>query len=146
LVLLENVTGFLTSHGGQDFEQALLALNRLGYAVDAFTLDAVHFVPQSRQRLFVLGQRVGRIESDELRQSDVRPRSLVDFIAGHPEIRWRIRDLPVQPESEARLAQILDKQGNWWSADRAEYLFSQMSPRHREVAEAMIAGSRWSYG
>ena len=27
LVLLENVTGFLTSHGGQDFEDALLALN-----------------------------------------------------------------------------------------------------------------------
>jgi len=27
LVLLENVTGFLSSHGGQDFENALLALN-----------------------------------------------------------------------------------------------------------------------
>ena len=44
LVLLENVAGFLTSHGGRDFEQALLALNRLGYAVDAFILDAAHFV------------------------------------------------------------------------------------------------------
>jgi DNA (cytosine-5)-methyltransferase 1 len=146
LVLLENVTGFLTSHGGQDFEQALLALNRLGYAVDAFILDAVQFVPQSRQRLFVLGQRAGRIESDELRQSDVRPRSLVDFIAAHSEIRWRIRDLPPQPESQVRLGQILEKQGDWWSDERAEYLLSQMSPRHREVAEAMISGSRWSYG
>src|SRR5579864_4142331 len=111
LVLLENVTGFLTSHDGRDFEQALLALNRLGYAMDAFILDAVHFVPQSRQRLFVLGQRVGRIESDELRQSDVRPRSLVDFIAGHPAIRWRIRALPPQPGSKMRLAQVLDRQG-----------------------------------
>jgi DNA (cytosine-5)-methyltransferase 1 len=146
MVLLENVTGFLTSHCGQDFEQALLALNRLGYAVDAFILDAVHFVPQSRQRLFVLGQRVGRIASDELRQSDVRPQSLVDFIAGHPEIRWRIRDLPPQPASELRLTQILERQGDWWSAERAAYLLSQMSPRHRELAEAMIAGSRWSYG
>jgi DNA (cytosine-5)-methyltransferase 1 len=27
LVLLENVTGFLSSHGGHDFEDALLALN-----------------------------------------------------------------------------------------------------------------------
>jgi DNA (cytosine-5)-methyltransferase 1 len=145
-VLLENVTGFLTSHGGRDFEQALLALNRLGYAVDAFILDAVHFVPQSRQRLFVLGQRVGRIQSDELCQSDVRPRSLVDFIASHSEIRWRIRDLPPQHKSKMRLTQILEKQGDWWSDDRAEYLLSQMSPRHREAAEAMISGSRWSYG
>jgi DNA (cytosine-5)-methyltransferase 1 len=146
LVLLENVTGFLTSHGGRDFEQALLALNRLGYAVDAFILDAVHFVPQSRQRLFVIGQRVGPLVSDELHQSDVRPRSLVDFIKDHAHIRWRIRALPAPPESRMRLKQILEKQGDWWSAERAEYLLSQMSPRHREVADAMIAGGRWSYG
>ncbi len=35
LVLLENVSGFLTSHGGKDFKDALLALNGLGYSVDA---------------------------------------------------------------------------------------------------------------
>ena len=99
LVLLENVAGFLNSHGGRDFEQALLALNRLGYAVDAFILDAAHFVPQSRPRLFVLGLRA---EGDcgELRESEVRPPSLVDFIAAHPEIRWRIRELPPQPGSK----------------------------------------------
>jgi DNA (cytosine-5)-methyltransferase 1 len=57
LVLLENVPGFLTSHGGSDFEQVLLALNRLGYSVDAFALDAARFVPQSRPRLFVVGVR-----------------------------------------------------------------------------------------
>ena len=31
LILLENVTGFLSSHDGADFREALLALNRLGY-------------------------------------------------------------------------------------------------------------------
>jgi len=55
LVLLENVTGFLSSNGGRDFEDALLSLNDLGYAVDAFIIDAARFVPQSRQRLFVVG-------------------------------------------------------------------------------------------
>ena len=40
LVLLENVTTFLTSHGGADFHNALLALNGLGNAVDTFVLDA----------------------------------------------------------------------------------------------------------
>ena len=48
LVMLENVVGFLQSHGGRDFETALLALNELGYCVDAFILNAVHWVPQSR--------------------------------------------------------------------------------------------------
>src|SRR5262249_52985168 len=34
----------------------------------------------------------------------------------------------------------------WWSASRAEYLLSQMSPRHRSTADLMIASNRWSYG
>lgn len=55
LVLLENVAGFLTSHGGRDFQAALLALNRLGYAVDPLIIDAARFVPQTRVRLFVVG-------------------------------------------------------------------------------------------
>ena len=54
MVLLENVVGFLQSNGGADFEEALLALNKLGYNVDAFILNAVHWVPQSRARLFVV--------------------------------------------------------------------------------------------
>ena len=55
IVLLENVAGFLTSHGGRDLQAALLALNRLGYAVDPMIIDASRFVPQSRVRLFVVG-------------------------------------------------------------------------------------------
>jgi DNA (cytosine-5)-methyltransferase 1 len=39
IVLLENVAGFLTSHEGRDFQSALLALNRLGYAVDPMIID-----------------------------------------------------------------------------------------------------------
>lgn len=144
LVLLENVTGFLTSHGGRDFEQALIALNQLGYAVDAFILDAARFVPQSRQRLFVVGQLGGGL--GEPIESDVRPRKLVDFIIAHPNIRWRLRNLPDQPASKLRLRNVLDDDGEWWNSDRAEYLLNQMSARHRELAEEKIAGSRWFYG
>jgi len=144
LVLLENVTGFLTSHRGRDFEEALLALNRLGYAVDAFILDAAHFVPQSRQRLFVVGQRIGDIESAEVRVTSERPASLVDFIRAHPEIRWRIRDLPAQPTSKLHLRKLLDEEP-WWPQERTDYLLNQMSPRHHAIASEMIAGSRRRY-
>lgn len=146
LVLLENVAGFLTSHGGRDFEQALLALNQLGYDVDAFILDAAQFVPQSRQRLFVIGQRVGSLGPGIAVENDVRPRALIEFIAGHPQIKWRIRNLPPQPSPKVRLRQLLDDDGPWWSPARADYLLSQMSPRHRAIAEEKIAGSRWFYG
>ena len=146
LVLLENVTGFLTSHQGSDFERALLALNQLGYAVDAFVLDAARFVPQSRKRLFVVGQLGRSTESADAVESDVRPRKLVDFVGSHPKIRWRLRNLPPQPDSKLRLRSVLDNDDDWWTPDRAAYLLDQMSARHRELADEKIAGARWFYG
>jgi DNA (cytosine-5)-methyltransferase 1 len=152
LVLLENVAGFLTSHDGNDFRDALEALNRLGYTVDAFMIDAVRFVPQSRVRLFVVGTRAqaSTVEEMSLLQSDSRPAALADFIFMNPDIRWNIRRLPPLPIPEAKLANIIeDVPANstlWWSKERCEYLLNQMSDRHREVAERMIAGSKLSYG
>ena len=154
LVLLENVTGFLTSQDGNDFRDALLALNRLGYAVDAFIIDAVRFVPQSRQRLFVVGVRTPTVsalnDTPKFYESDCRPAGLADFILWHPEINWRIRRLPPLPKLNPTLADILEdlspNSEMWWSRERCDYLLNQMSPKHRAEAEAMIQGSRVSYG
>jgi len=156
LILLENVTGFLSSHGGRDFEQALVALNRLGYAVDAFMIDAAWFVPQSRPRLFVVGVRDTATALHETWQayhffeSRLRPKALADFILTHPQIRWRVRDLPEPPIAGPQLETILEDlpaaAPEWWSPERAAYLLNQMSERHRALADRMIAGDRWSYG
>jgi DNA (cytosine-5)-methyltransferase 1 len=154
MVLLENVTGFLTSNDGNDFRDALLALNRLGYAVDAFIIDAVRFVPQSRQRLFVVGMKSSNVsalnETAKFYQSDSRPPALADFILWHPEVNWRIKQLPVLPASKLKLQDILqDLSPNskmWWSRERADYLLKQMSPKHRAEAEKMIQAGSDSYG
>jgi DNA (cytosine-5)-methyltransferase 1 len=55
MVVLENVYGTLTSHDGKDFEQIGKAVADEGYVFGAVVMDAVHFVPQSRPRLFVIG-------------------------------------------------------------------------------------------
>lgn len=156
LALLENVTGFLTSHGGSDFRDALKTLYNLGYSVDAFILDAARFVPQSRQRLFVVGSLEEPMPMDSMKeqfqffQCDARPRGLAEFILAHDEIRWNIRPLPSQPELKLTLADILEElpesSSYWWNKGRAEYLLEQMSPRHREIAEKMINGSDITYG
>jgi DNA (cytosine-5)-methyltransferase 1 len=155
LVMLENVTGFLTSHDGNDFRDACLALNELGYAVDAFIIDAALFVPQSRQRLFLLGKREKRnpghvAETPTFYESQCRPLALADFILFHPKIRWSLRNLPAIAKTETNLADILeDLPGNsayWWNRERAEYLFNQMSEKHRAIAERMIAGKQTTYG
>lgn len=156
IVLLENVAGFLTSHGGRDFQAALLALNRLGYVVDPLIIDAARFVPQSRVRLFVIGHLQAGHGAWEIREtpgfyeSDARPKPLADFIFSHPEIVWDIRNLPPLPMRSSSLEDIIESlQENspfWWSDDRQDYLLSQMSERHAKQLKKMRVAERWSYG
>jgi DNA (cytosine-5)-methyltransferase 1 len=154
LLLIENVTGFLTSNEGRDFEDAMLALNDLGYAVDPIILDASRFVPQSRQRLFVVCVKQNPTAAEEIHehffQSRTRPKALADFIFSHPDINWRIRRLPEPPIGQKKLDDVLEAlpkdAEEWWSADRTLYLLNQMSPKHRAIADKMIAGRNSSYG
>ncbi len=151
LVLLENVVGFLTSHGGQDFETALEALNSLGYHCDAFVLDASWFVPQSRVRLFVVGkQGIARPNGTLPNKSRLRPKALVDFIARHQNIDWDIQNLPdVKPvpvSLDSILEDLPDNDPRWWNSDRAAYFMNQLSPRHLRIARFMISQHKTSYG
>ncbi len=154
IILIENVPGFLTSHKGDDFRNAMSALNDLGYSVDAFMLDASYFVPQSRQRLFVIGCLEGETSKNPpliFSESVLRPRALSSFILSNSDIRWSIRNLPTPPTNgrktfESVLEHFPSHAPEWWSQERTLYLLNQMSPRHREIADAMINGKQWSYG
>ena len=155
MVLLENVPGFLTSNDGGDFREACQALNRLGYELDALMVDAAHFVPQSRMRLFIIGTRPLTLsstlkETPSFLEHPARPAALADFMLWNPDIVWNIRPVPRLPSRSSSLADVLEdvphNSSIWWSDDRAAYLLNQMSARHRETAEKMINGQRVAYG
>jgi DNA (cytosine-5)-methyltransferase 1 len=56
VVVLENVPGLLSSHGGRDFGIVLQKMAALGYAVGWRVLNSQYFgVPQSRLRLYIVG-------------------------------------------------------------------------------------------
>ena len=57
LIVLENVCGTLTSHSGKDFAAICSTFVNADYYFGAVVMDAVHFVPHSRPRLFVIGVR-----------------------------------------------------------------------------------------
>ncbi len=150
LVLVENVVGFLMSQGGKDFETALLALNEVGYNVDAFILNAVHWVPQSRARMFIVAKRDdGRERQPFAMETDSRPEALFEFINTHQNIKWDIRELPRLPKARKRLADIVedlpDDDPHWWNAERASYFMGQLSKRHDVQAKLMLAGDDFTY-
>jgi DNA (cytosine-5)-methyltransferase 1 len=123
LVLLENVVGFATSHGGRDLESALRELNGLGYSCDVFAVDARHFVAQSRVRMFIVGVR-GDLPKGAHQGvpplSGTRPGWVRRVFDRHQDLLMHYMDLPELPEGPADLRTTVQKLGKgdarWWDA------------------------------
>lgn len=144
VLALENVTGLLSSHGGADFAALVHALDALGYRVGALEIDAALFMPQSRQRLFIVAARhapAGLIAAGPsepfhrpaLRQAAAR---LSDGVRKR-FVWWR---LPIPPKRNTRLADILDDPpvgAAWHSPAQTLALLAQMSPLQRARVEAL---------
>jgi DNA (cytosine-5)-methyltransferase 1 len=83
VVVIENVPGLLSSHGGRDFGIVVQTLADLGYGVAWRVLNSRYFgVPQSRQRVFIVaahrdpgfaGQVLFESECGEGRAQESRP-------------------------------------------------------------------------
>lgn len=57
VICLENVSGLVSAHNGEDYRHLHQALVSRGYTVGAVLVNAARFVPQSRPRVFVIGTR-----------------------------------------------------------------------------------------
>ena len=129
IVLLENVLGFQSSRGGKDILDTIRELNRLGYSCDLLSVDARHFVPQSRPRMFIVGL------SDPPRAwvADVsqRPAWVQRFARTPPGIRMHTAPLPPLPESTTTLRDIVERfdsgSPEWWEADRVDLFVRSLS-------------------
>lgn len=54
-LLLENVTGLLNHDKGRTFTEILSALDEIGYDAEWQVLNSKYFVPQNRERIFIIG-------------------------------------------------------------------------------------------
>ncbi len=98
LVVLENVCGALSSHAGKDFAAISSAFSDNAYRFGALVINAVHFLPQSRPRLFIIG----------VRESSPIPRALV---ANGPEEEWHP---PALIEAYSKLSERSQSAWEWW--------------------------------
>ena len=59
IVLIENVTGILSSNQGWDFAEILIELEKAGYWVEWDVLNTKAYLPQNRERVFIVGHLAG---------------------------------------------------------------------------------------
>ena len=150
-VLLENVTGFLSSHGGRDLAEVCRFLGKLGYAIDLAVVDARWFTPQSRPRLFAIAVRSDDAASQwppaAGAPSRLRPRSVRGFQQANPGLPFVELPLPEPPrQAPSRLSSILEDLSaddeRWWPDEQTATLLRNMAPPHRRRVEKLLAGQR----
>lgn len=59
LLLLENVVGLLSHDNGRTFAEILATMDEIGYDAEWQVLNSKHFVPQNRERVFIVGHLRG---------------------------------------------------------------------------------------
>lgn len=149
-VVLENVCGALTSHGGRDFHAICEALASEGYSVGGLVMDAALFVPQSRPRLFIVGTRPENVRSDMVSVSPQEPwhtKGLVAAQATLPEAiksQWVWWSLPTPSKRKKAFSDLVEASPNekgWHSVEETRKLLTMMSPANRrKVEEAKASG------
>jgi DNA (cytosine-5)-methyltransferase 1 len=152
ILALENVCGLLSSHGGADFTALTHALDGLGYRVGALEIDAAHFVPQSRPRLFIVAARRAPAELSAAGPCEpFHTPALRAVVTRLPEtlrkhfVWWR---LPTPPARNTRLSDLLDEDAAvaWNSDEQTERLLAQMSPLQRARVDAFREGGAREVG
>lgn len=59
LLFLENVKGLLSHEQGRTFKTMLASLNEVGYDVEWQVINGKYFLPQNRERIFIIGHLRG---------------------------------------------------------------------------------------
>lgn len=138
-IVIENVTGLLTSHGGADFAALGAALAARGYRFGALEIDAAALLPQSRPRVFVVAAREvqpGLVGESPFHTRAVRAAqaALPPAVAAH-WVWWRLGAPTVR---NADLAAMLEPDDHvaWHSAAQTDRLLDLMAPLHRQRLSA----------
>ena len=154
LLVLENVVGLLSSNSGADFKTICEELGSLDYQFGAVVVDAKHFTPQSRPRVFVIAAADSIVVPKSLVKSEPAPdwhspaviRARAAFTAELSQ-RWRWWDLGEVPQlPEAALLEAIDtgERADWNSQAETDRLLGMMSPNNAaRLDKAVQQGGTW---
>jgi DNA (cytosine-5)-methyltransferase 1 len=153
-ILLENVEGLLTSNDGQDLRAVISEMNKLGYRADLLRINAAHFVPQSRVRIFIIGVHNTLVDGFSandllgeyaLRSTNARPKKILAYISANQDLDWYFHRLPNLPIRTATINDVVDAKSEWWDEERTTYLYNQLHSYHRELVDKLKDSPEYYY-
>lgn len=153
MIVLENVRGAITSHGGRDLVGIAETLIKSGYRFAPLLIDAVHFVPQSRPRLFIVAVSddwtVPEVLTTGAPMAEWHPDALgvvYDLLSPDFREKWIWLRLPMPELDRRSFDDLIDDEPegvNWHTQLETKRLISMMSPVNRaKVKEAQKSGRR----
>lgn len=144
LIVLENVCGALTSHGGKDFAAICGVFGQAGYSVGAVVFDAALLVPQSRPRLFIVCARDAVLLTSVIADGPTTPwhtralRTAYERLPPRTKKQWLWLNIPVPPPRRLEFADVIEEdvpESTWFSAAETQRLIRMMSPINRAKIE-----------
>lgn len=138
ILVAENVLGLVSSAGGAHYRKLHVALTQRGYRVGAMLLDAVHFVPQSRPRIFVIAARRDQPIPVELLSSTptwAHPESVRKAAEGLDDWVWW--HLPQPPARKKNLSDLIEFHAQYANAESDERNIALISPKHAALMKAI---------
>lgn len=156
MIVLENVCGLLTSANGQDFAELAKAIAELDYRFGALVVDAVHFVPQSRPRLFIVAVAADAALPEHVVRHDPgslwHPRNLVEAKFRLPKAvqdKWVWWNVPAPLARETVFADLIEETPtgtSWHSHAETKALIDMMSLVNKEKLRAAKRSARRQIG
>ena len=153
IIVLENVIGALTSNNGRDLQAILDAMVAANYHVGLLVLDAVHFLPQSRPRLFFVAIKRNQKIPAKLIQSGPsdlwHPKALRAAYEALPDYQknaWVWWRLPAPQVKRPNLEDLIEDNPmgvRWHTPAETQYLLGLMSMVNMEkIRKAQALGRR----
>jgi len=145
VIALENVVGLLSANGGQDYRLLHQALRERNYRVGAMLLDARHWVPQSRPRVFIVAA-LDHLDTGPLEDNGpnwLHPEPVRRALSPLDDAIWWTMPKP-KPRTR-NLSDLIDWDAPVFDQPRTDALLSIVAPNHRALLDKLPPGTRAAF-
>jgi DNA (cytosine-5)-methyltransferase 1 len=141
VLAVENVVGWLVAKGGANFSEAYEALKTRGYLLGALVINAVHFLPQSRPRAFLIatqrGTELARLQRNGPDET-FHPKSVCSAARVVADDDWIWWSLPKPPKRNTTFFDLCEFDAEHDDPATTERLLGMLSPINKAKLEMAI--------